>query len=99
MRAVAIQAIMNGDEINVGRIIVEDLRRIANESKKSFTYGHCSLLNTLCRDAGVSRVGKDLMLKKNGELDVKWLGKVTDATPKALRHPRAKKEREVDEEL
>jgi hypothetical protein len=64
VRAVAIQAIMNRDEINVGRIIVEDLRRIANESKKSFTYGHCSLRNTLHKDACVSRVGKDLMLRK-----------------------------------
>jgi len=38
--AVAIQEIMNGVEINMGRIIVEHLRKIDNESKKSFTYEH-----------------------------------------------------------
>jgi len=99
VRAVAIQAIMNADEINVGRIIAKDLRRrIANESKKSFTYRHCSLINTICIYAGVSRVGNDLMLKKAGEMEFKWLEKVTDATPNAPRRQHVKKAREVDEE-
>jgi len=38
--AVVIQEIRNGVEINMGRIIAEHLRRIDNESKKSFTYEH-----------------------------------------------------------
>lgn len=36
VRAVIVQATMKGDEINIGRIIAEDMKRIANEKKKAF---------------------------------------------------------------
>jgi hypothetical protein len=57
-----------------------------------------SLINALCRDACVNRVGNDLMLKKVAEMDVKWLEKLSDAPPKAPRRPPVKKTREVDDE-
>jgi len=38
------------------------------------------------------------MLKKASKMDVKWLEKLSDAPPKAPRHPPVKKTREVDEE-
>jgi len=41
MRVVVVQAIMKGDEINVGRIIADDIKRIANEIEKTFSFGHC----------------------------------------------------------
>jgi len=38
------------------------------------------------------------MLKKASKMDVKWLEKLSDAPPKAPRHPPVKKTKEVDEE-
>lgn len=75
VRVVVVQAIMNDDEINIGRIITEDIRRIGNKKKKAFSYGQCGLINALCEEAKVGRTGNNLKLKRGCVLDSKWLVK------------------------
>lgn len=98
MRAVIVQAIMKGDEINVGRIIADDIKRIANERKKAFSFGHCGLINALCEAAKVGRMGHDLKLKKGCVLDSKWLAKASEVPIKASARPNGKRATVEEEE-
>jgi len=73
-------------------------RRISNESKKTFTYGNCRIINILCRNAGVEGVKNDLKLKKAANMDEKWLEKLIGvplAPPKVPRNSPLRKEREI----
>lgn len=98
MRAVIVQAIMKGDEINVRRIIADDIKRIANERKKAFSFGHRGLINALCEAPKVGRMGHDLKLKKGCVLDSKWLAKASEVPIKASARPNGKRARFEEEE-
>ena len=60
----AVQAILEGDEINLGRIIENDLWKIANEENNAFILGHCSLIQFICNKTRVDVVRNDMVLKK-----------------------------------
>jgi len=68
-RLVGVQGILEGDEINVGRIIANNLWMIANETKDSFTLGHCSIIRSLCKKVCVDVMKNDMVLKKGKSLD------------------------------
>jgi hypothetical protein len=63
------------------------MKRIVNEKKKAFSYGHCVLINAVCEAAKVGRTRNDLKLKKGCVLDSKWLAKESEAPTKAPARP------------
>ncbi|CAJ2677644.1 unnamed protein product [Trifolium pratense] len=88
-RAAIIQAIMAGESINFGRLIRNDIRRIAEERQGAFSLGHCALINTLCEMDGVERIHGDIDEPVKGILTYAWYVKqpVGPMPPEHQQHP------------
>ncbi|MCI54173.1 hypothetical protein A2U01_0075422, partial [Trifolium medium] len=46
---VLVKMIMEADEINLGYLLQQDIKRIASSDAAVFTLGHCNLITALCR--------------------------------------------------
>ncbi|PNX76830.1 hypothetical protein L195_g032789 [Trifolium pratense] len=88
-RAAIIQAIMAGESINFGRLIRNDIRRIAEERQGAFSLGHCALINALCEMDGVERIHGDIDEPVKGILTYAWYAKqpVGPMPPEHQQHP------------
>jgi len=88
VKAVGVQAIMKGEEINVGRLVANDLWRIANETKDTFTLGHCSIIRSLCKDVGVDVMRNDMVLKKGSNINETWMKRIKNNLANRIREER-----------
>jgi len=84
----------------MGRLISNSLWKIANETKELITFGHCSIIDSLCKRAKVKRVNNDMTLKKGAYMDDKWLKKLTkyqESLPRGLESAPKEKNKEPQE--
>ncbi|GAU31005.1 hypothetical protein TSUD_105200 [Trifolium subterraneum] len=77
-RVVAVQAILHEEEINVGKLISDNLVRMANEKKNTWMFGHCCIINELCKNAGVVIDSSDVDLIPKAVIDQGWMDKCRD---------------------
>lgn len=73
-----VQTIIEREDINVGRIIANDLKRLADENQARFRLRYCSLVNALCKAARVSIKPTDLPQRKANNIDKMWFKKLHD---------------------
>jgi len=59
-------------------LIADSIRRIANEGRPTFAYGHCNNINVLCKDAKVLTREGDLPQRKANEFDINWYVNLSD---------------------
>ncbi|MCI37154.1 hypothetical protein A2U01_0058378, partial [Trifolium medium] len=57
--AVLVKRIMESEEINLGYLLQQDIKRIASSDAAVFTLGHCNLITALCRRSKVPEEGED----------------------------------------
>ncbi|MCI34369.1 hypothetical protein A2U01_0055588, partial [Trifolium medium] len=51
--------IMESEDINLGYLLQQDIKRIASSDAAVFTLGHCNLITALCRCNKVPEEGED----------------------------------------
>ncbi|MCI42537.1 hypothetical protein A2U01_0063774, partial [Trifolium medium] len=56
--------IMEAEDIDLGFLLQQDIKRIASCEASVFTLGHCNLITALCRHNRVPKEGED-----DGELE------------------------------
>lgn len=52
------------------------LWRISNETKDTFTLGQCSIIRSLCKDAGVDVMKNDMVLKKGSNMNERCMDRI-----------------------
>ncbi|MCI52518.1 hypothetical protein A2U01_0073763, partial [Trifolium medium] len=57
--AVLIKMIMESEDLNLGYLLQQDIKRIASSDAAVFTLGHCNLITALCRRNKVLEEGED----------------------------------------
>ncbi|MCI11498.1 hypothetical protein A2U01_0032599, partial [Trifolium medium] len=62
--ALVVKMIMEEEDINLGYLLQEGIRRIVSHEANVFTLGHCNLITALCRSNNVPEEGDD-----DGELE------------------------------
>lgn len=88
VKVVGVQAILKGEEINLGRLIANDLWRISNETNDTFTLGQCSIIRSLCKDAGVDVMKNDMVLKKGSNMTERCMDRIKKELEKRTREER-----------
>ncbi|MCI43963.1 hypothetical protein A2U01_0065202, partial [Trifolium medium] len=64
---------MESEDINLGYLLQQDIKRIASCEAAVFTLGHCNLITALCRYNKVPEEGEDDgVLEPVKGLDVKY---------------------------
>ncbi|MCI55235.1 hypothetical protein A2U01_0076485, partial [Trifolium medium] len=64
--------IMESEEINLGYLLQQDIKRIASSDAAVFTLGHCNLITALCRRNQVPEEEEDGVLESVKGLDYKY---------------------------
>ncbi|MCI68009.1 hypothetical protein A2U01_0089268, partial [Trifolium medium] len=63
---------MEAEEINLGYLLQQDIKRISSNDAAVFTLGHCNLITALCRRSKVSEEEDDGGLEPVKGLDYKY---------------------------
>lgn len=71
IRALAVMAIMKKQEVNIGKLIADDIFQIANNDSKAL--GHASLIVELCTKAGVKDVSGGENTSPSTPINCDWI--------------------------
>jgi hypothetical protein len=74
-KASLVTAILKGEQVNVGRLLADDLWGMANCSNPSSYIGHASLISKLCERVEVYPEKNEEMVKPSEAITEKWIEK------------------------
>ncbi|KEH18008.1 hypothetical protein MTR_8g009850 [Medicago truncatula] len=72
-KATLLTAILKGEPVNVGRLLVNDLWATANNSSPTSYISHASLINKLCEWVRVYPEKNEEIVKPSGPITAKWI--------------------------